>query len=311
MQYNNYQYQQPPRKFPVAGVILGIIVLLVAVAILFYVRESAVPDVETPITTPTVSGVSANIIFASVVDDNFNYVIQPNATYKKGDPVLIHVTTSDFSQGNDFSVDLTEDLEVKYQDGTTVFAQRGFSSIKETYSEEQSVLYFVNTLPTFDWNAGNYSVSIILHDNVAKKQTTKTAKFIVEEKQITISQLVFAQSIADDYSYVAQPSATYSIGADVNVYLEITDFNQNLVDGKYGVNFKQGFAVFNSADELVLIREEYLVVDDKNDLFLNKYQLKNSFKTTGLSPGLYSIVVSALDLNNDQYAGRKASFTIR
>ncbi len=151
------------------------------------------------------------------------------------------------------------------------------------------------------FDAGTYSVEIA-YLNLENGKSVSVQDTVTVTKQLAIAQFVFAKSIADDYSYVPQPDATFNAGAEVNIYIKLIDFAQPFVNGTYTIKFTEGLQIMDSKGVSLFSQQDHLKVDEKLVSKQDSYDLKNSFITEGLAPGAYTVKIIIKDLNSGQEA---------
>lgn len=403
---------QQKKKFPMWILVVAAVLIVAGGIAAYFLTQPKFIESMMPITPVEVmqpKGLSATMVFASLIRDDMSYDIQPNAEYAEGSVVMLYVGVSNFVMTENLTVDVSEDVEIRDSKNQVVFSKTDFAKYSKTEKEPINYIKFGNSLPSIDLAPGRYVVSIRIKDNIAGTSIAKSEEFTIVEKskeiverivdlseivsaniaqtklvrqqtvwgpdgntideltfnetinddlskidlsnvdasikipdkydagiytveikyintengkfvsvtdkvevikKLEISVLAFADSIDDNFVYVLNPTGTYKIGQNVYVYMQLVDFAQPLVNGKYNVKFTQDIFVYDPNDNLVISKERYIEVNDLNDAKKNNYNIKNAFTTDWLSPGKYTYKAVITDLNNGQKAEKQASFTI-
>lgn len=169
------------RKRHVWWTLLAIgVLILMGVVVFFVARQEKVEAAP--------GELKINIAFASFIDDDFNYALQPSAEYIQDEGIYLYAEAMNFRQGKELNVDLSEDLEIKDSGGNPVFAKKNFGVLKEKYSEEMGVVKFSNVVPTLNWKPGIYYATVVVNDNLAGKSAEKTMEFSIKEKSKEVSE---------------------------------------------------------------------------------------------------------------------------
>ncbi len=312
-QYPYEQYPEPEQHRWRLWLIIGV-VLAAAVIVYFITKPAKIEEIiKEPISVvvPKTTPLTANVVFASAIDDDYNYELQPNAEYESGSPVYVYVEVSDFKTANS-AVDITEDFEIKDLEGKTMFGKQNFASLTEIVSGTTETLMFRNIIPTKDWPAGRYTTTIRINDNLAKKSITKVLEFGIREKSeqkgFAVQSLIFANK-ADEW-YRTQPNAVYFRDDTVYVYITLVNFTQPLKEGKYGLNIVQDAALYDENRNPLIVKPDHVTVDEMNEEKQENYNIINSFEISEFPKGKYIYRITAVDSNSNQTINREAMFTI-
>ncbi|MFC1728061.1 hypothetical protein ACFLZ7_01185 [Nanoarchaeota archaeon] len=305
-----YQGEYPigaeQKKLPLKMILIVLAAILVIVLAVFFITRPEAPEEVVLEEQIVEEELDINVVFASFVDDNFNYQPQPSAEYLQDRGVYIYIEVNGFKQDRDLSVDLTQDIEIRDSEGEIVFSQKGLGSLKETGIE---IAKFSNAIPTLDWEPGRYFAKIVVTDNLARKSAEKILEFTIVEKSTEVIEKtldlsgIVSENIAEtnlirqqtvwnpDGSVIPELSFNYSFVGDF-AEVDLSQFNDapfkiperfdagiysieikyiNLENGK-SVSVKDVIEVKKelSVDQLVFassIDEEYNYVAQPNSIY--------------------------------------------
>src|SRR3989344_2393262 len=185
-----YQLNQLPlekKRSPIKIIIVAAVILLVGIGLYVYLTPTEkLPEFISKPVSKEIPSVTA--VLAASIDSDFNYAVQPNKEYYEGNPLFVYVEIRDFVQNSDFSVDISEDIEVKDSQNNIMFAKSRFAVLNEKYSRKMAVLILDNGIKTEGWKPGNYVLNIRINDNLAKKSTMKSFDFAI--KKVPANQFI-------------------------------------------------------------------------------------------------------------------------
>ncbi|HIH39406.1 TPA: hypothetical protein HA219_01630 [Candidatus Woesearchaeota archaeon] len=202
-----YQLNQLPlekKRSPIKIIIVAAVILLVGIGLYVYLTPTEkLPEFISKPVSKEIPSVTA--VLAASIDSDFNYAVQPNKEYYEGNPLFVYVEIRDFVQNSDFSVDISEDIEVKDSQNNIMFAKSRFAVLNEKYSRKMAVLILDNGIKTEGWKPGNYVLNIRINDNLAKKSTMKSFDFAIKKvpanqfiSTVDLSSIVSSSTLSSD-----------------------------------------------------------------------------------------------------------------
>lgn len=123
------------------------------------------------------------MVFAKSIDSDYNYVLQPNSVYKKGDTIYIYLRLVDFAQpavGGKYHVKFSEDVSVLDETGTVVISKINYLNVDEQISEKKDNYDIKNAFTSGTIAAGKYNFRAVVKDLNSGQQTTKEESFWLE-----------------------------------------------------------------------------------------------------------------------------------
>lgn len=124
-----------------------------------------------------------NMLFASTVDENYNYVSKPSPVYSYGNTVWVYFELVGFSKDQN-RVHFTEDLEVRGPDGAVIsfLTVSSLIELEEFVAPDKNFYRLKNQFPVGDWlSAGKYAVKVTVHDLIAEIDVSDQAMFELVE----------------------------------------------------------------------------------------------------------------------------------
>lgn len=152
-----------------------IVGLFITAGILYFVNGPK------EVSTAPSTKMTALVVMASAINDDFAYSAQPNNEYTEESTIYIYVEAKGVQQDKDGSVDVSEDVEIKDESGNVIFSKNSFASDSGTYDFERTSMRFNNAIPSTGWSKGKHYAKIVIHDNKSGKSLTKSIAFTINE----------------------------------------------------------------------------------------------------------------------------------
>ncbi|MBN2421243.1 hypothetical protein JXB27_03110 [Candidatus Woesearchaeota archaeon] len=250
-----------------------IIGLFITAGILYFVNG---PQEITA--SPSDSKLTALVVMASAIEDNFMYSAQPNNAYIEESTIYIYVEVKGVQQNKDGSVDVGEDIEITDSSGNEVFSRNDFVEDKNTYQVERTSMRFSNIIPSTGWNNGKYYAKIVINDRKAGKSLTKSISFTITEGSAeAINTLADLSSIIPD-AKTARLVRQQTVWDPEGRIIDVLTFNQTI------------------ETDLSTLDLSRIIVD---------------FKMPGrFAPGIYAVEIKYINLENGQSKSIKQNIEV-
>ncbi len=124
----------------------------------------------------------SDFVFASRINDDYSFDVQPNKEYKKGDNVYIYSKLVNFMQkpvSGGFNVNFTESLEIMDSDGVVFLSEPNYLNINSRNTLKLDA-YDINTaFSALDLLADNYTVRVTITDLNSGQKAVREGDFLV------------------------------------------------------------------------------------------------------------------------------------
>ncbi len=121
-----------------------------------------------------------DFVFASIIDDKFNYQVQSDATYKQGDTVNIYLNLIDFAQplsNGKYNVKFTEDMNISDSTGEVILSNTNYVAINDFNDIKRDSYSIKNSILSEAFAPGKYIVKIIIKDLNSAQEAVREGQF--------------------------------------------------------------------------------------------------------------------------------------
>ncbi|WP_336327385.1 hypothetical protein [Halovenus sp. HT40] len=240
-----------------------------------------------------------------------------NATYGVTDRIRVYFEPTGFgtepASDGDVSVDLITSISITDSAGTEVYSNDDV--LRQTFSEEDEDEYFafwdVSLPPESD--AGEYTVTLTVEDQIRGQTAETTATFTAEPvDELAIENVTFLDGQPRGYrDFDTVPGQTYAVTDPIHIYFEPTGFGTEEADsGDLGLDMitslvitdSRGTEVYNNSD----ILRQSLTEDQVDEYFA----FWGATLPPGTEPGEYNARITLEDQISGQTTETTATFTL-
>ena len=144
-------------------------------------KSVSVKDTVTVVKTLDIS----EFVFASFIDDNYIYEVQPNAVYSVGDTIYVYLKLVDFAQpetNGKFMINITEKLELLDTEGygITFMSEPNYLIVNDLNVIKRDSYSIKNGIVSSGLSTGSYNVKITIKDLNSGQEAVREGVFKVE-----------------------------------------------------------------------------------------------------------------------------------
>lgn len=283
-------------------VLLAIGLIIIAVGLVFYFSGDETKGETEQVLEELPRELSIdNLLFASYIDDDYNYEVRDSDSYLLGDDINLYFEVSGFMQelqeNGKYRISLVEDLEIIGPDGEVILDEEGIVVINYMdLQEKASYVPLKNTIGVpQSYDAGKYKVKVTVTDKLTNKKAINEASFNFLD-EFNVGNILFASYIDEDYNYNRKETPVYKIGEPVYIYFEVSGYE--IISEAEGrrVRLVENIITKNEAGNIVeILNVKDHIAEDilGTDVAYMRYQEK--FETNGLEPGSYSMEIIVFD----------------
>ncbi|MFC1696847.1 hypothetical protein ACFL1H_00790 [Nanoarchaeota archaeon] len=256
------------------------------------------------------------MVLASYIDDEYNYVRRESNQFSIGEDVYIYFSIENFGQDdvvNGYHIELIEGIETK-KDGIVIsdLSASELLKVSRVLPTKKEKFEFRNRIKAEYLEMGDYEINVIIRDKILDRKIERKVQFSVTgdvvDIPLEISDFKFCDVVDEDFVCLESSDAVFDRGSDVWVLMEIRGLDQ--IDGI--VSVKQSVDGLDSSGEQILPFSGVIFDEDNFDLEGNNFLLlKNMLDSSKVSSGIYHLLYVVKDKRTNNRVSKEVTFDIR